>query len=163
MAKRMQANPIIVRPTAGDDEIAEVRKLFVEYVEWLGIDLSFQEYEEELASLPGKYAPPSGRLLVACDDLAIVACVAFRRIDATRCELKRMFVRSSHRRRGIGIQLMEEAIAAAKSVGYKRMCLDTLRTMTPAMTLYKRFGFVETTPYYNNPHPNAVYFELDWS
>jgi putative acetyltransferase len=148
-----------IRP-ARMDELELVRRLFRDYQAELGIDLCFQDFEQELAALPGRYTPPGGALLLA--ELAVqpAGCVAVRPLAAGICELKRMYVRPESRRCGVGRGLAEAAIDAARAAGYRRMRLDTLATMTPAMRLYQSLGFVETEPYCFNPHETARYFEL---
>ena len=135
-------------------------KLFAEYATWLAIDLSFQHFEEELASLKKMYAPPSGGIILCRENDEYIACVAVRSIDSDTAELKRMFVRPAYQQKGIGSVLMKKSIDLARQYGYKKMRLDTLNYMTAAMNLYKNSGFIEIGPYYHNPNPTAVYFEL---
>lgn len=141
-------------------EIEHTRTLFREYQSSLGIDLCFQNFESELASLPGKYASPEGRLYLALDANQAVGCAALRRIDIGVCELKRLYVRPSHRGRGIGRQLALEAVKDAQEIGYGRMRLDTLPSMLPALDLYRALGFKPIKPYNNNPVDGALFLEL---
>jgi ribosomal protein S18 acetylase RimI-like enzyme len=142
--------------------IPTVRELFCEYADAIQIDLCFQEFEKELRELPGKYAPPSGRLYIALENGAAAGCVALRSMDNGVCEMKRLYVRPGHRRLGLGSTLAQAAIRAAQDIGYSAMRLDTLRTMHEAMALYRSLGFVEIPAYYPNPLTLAAYFELKW-
>lgn len=145
-----------------DESIEHARQLFREYSAWLEIDLCFQNFENELAELPGDYAPPDGRLLLAFYNAQLAGCVALRRKDEDVCEMKRLFVRDAFRGKGIGRNLIETIIREAKEIGYERMRLDTLPPkMNDAIALYRSFGFKEIEPYYNNPVPGAKFMELD--
>ena len=136
-----------------------VTALFREYAASLGVDLGFQKFEEELASMPGDYAPPRGRLLLAYEGSAAIGCVALRPIDHAICEMKRLYVRA--RGRGIGRQLAERVIAEARTIGYRFMRLDTLPSMTAAAALYASLGFREIPAYRFNPVEGTRYFELE--
>ncbi|SRR5579883_486532 len=139
-------------------EIDAVAHLFREYVDWLGIDLSFQGFQAELANLPGKYAPPGGELMLASSaDGAALGCVALQRLDGTVCEMKRLYVRPSARGFGLGASLVAAIIKVAEELGYNEMKLDTLPWLKDAFALYRRFGFVEIAPYYHNPVPGTRY------
>ena len=154
--------PDIVQAESAE-QIETARRLFREYAEWLGADLGFQGFSEELASLPGKYAPPRGRLLLALSgDLSgeTIGCVALRPFADDACEMKRLYIREPWRRMGVGRGLAQAIIDAAREIGYARMVLDTLAHMTPAVTLYRSLGFQEIPAYYDNPIPGATYFEL---
>jgi putative acetyltransferase len=142
-------------------EIDEVRRLFREYEAFLGADLSFQNFENELASLPGKYAPPRGALLIGLAERDVAGCVALRELSYGVCEMKRLFVRPESRGTGLGRLLAQEIIAVARDLGYSLMRLDTLDRLRDAMQLYETLGFRRTDPYYENPLPGAVYWELD--
>jgi ribosomal protein S18 acetylase RimI-like enzyme len=143
------------------DHIALARELFREYEAWLGIDLCFQNFEKELAELPGKYAPPDGRLLIAVED-HVAGCVALRKIGERTCEIKRLFLRPQFRGKGLGRKLAEMIIQSAKEIGYERMRLDTLPPkMNDAIALYRSLGFKEIEAYYDNPVPGAKFMELD--
>lgn len=146
--------------TAAD--ILEARELFREYESWLGMDLCFQSFEEELAALPGKYSRPEGRLyLVDVDGLA-AGCIALRKLEDEVCEMKRLFLRESARGKGVGNGLIEKLIADAKEIGYKRMRLDTYPPkMGKAVKLYESHAFRPIEPYYNNPHDGVLFMELD--
>jgi GNAT superfamily N-acetyltransferase len=141
------------------------RDLFREYGASLGFDLCFQSFDRELASLPGDYAPPSGRLLLATYDGQLAGCVALHAwhddaSDDPVCEMKRLYVRPDFRGHGIGLMLANRIIAEARAIGYKRMRLDTVPSiMAKAVTMYRQFGFVEIAPYRENPVAGAIYLE----
>ena len=137
-----------------------IKKLFEEYAESLGFDLSFQNFNEELANLPGEYALPTGCLLLAMYKNEVAGCVALRRIDKTICEMKRLYVRPQFRRQGIGRTLAEAVIERAKRAGYKQMRLDTAPTMNAARNLYESLGFEEIDAYRYNPLKGSVFMEL---
>jgi ribosomal protein S18 acetylase RimI-like enzyme len=137
-----------------------LRALFVEYAERLGIDLEFQHFAEELANLPGAYAPPAGCMLLAEWRGQIAGCVALRPLEGDICEMKRLYVRPSFRANGIGRALSRAAVDRAQDIGYARMRLDTLPWMEAAIALYHSLGFVEIEPYCDNPVPGARFFEL---
>jgi len=145
---------------ADTKQVGAARRLFREYADALGFDLCFQDFENELASLPGDYAPPTGRLLLAVEDSKPVGCVALRALDVGACEMKRLYVRPDYRGRGIGRQLAMVVIEAAKESGYERMRLDTVPWMTEAIRLYESLGFRDIPPYRPNPIPGARYLEL---
>jgi len=142
-------------------EIDDARHLFREYEAYLGVDLCFQSFQEELAGLPGKYAPPGGAILIALAEDKAVGCVAVRKLDDGVCEMKRLFVTEETRGRGLGRRLAEEIIAIARELDYSVMRLDTLDRLTEAMRLYESLGFRRTEPYYENPLPGVVFWELD--
>jgi putative acetyltransferase len=145
--------------TAADIELA--RELFLEYAEALGFSLCFQNFDQELVGLPGKYARPDGRLLLAEPDGQAAGCVGLRPLEDEICEMKRLYVRPSFRGRSIGRLLAERVISEARGIGYTRMRLDTVAgTMADAVALYRRLGFVEIPPYCSNPIAGALYMEL---
>ena len=141
--------------------LEDIKQLFREYVKWLALDLSFQDFEKELETLPGKYAPPDGAVILAADDGAPAGCVALRKIDNDTCEMKRLFVRESYRGSGIGRELVKRIIRESVTRGYKKMLLDTLESMKSARKLYEDAGFKVRDPYYHNPLEGAVFMELD--
>jgi GNAT superfamily N-acetyltransferase len=148
----------ILQATSPTD-IATARTLFEEYAGALGVDLCFQGFAEELAQLPGSYAPPHGRLLIAWVDDAAAGCVALRPFSESICEMKRLFVRPSFRGRGIGKELVDAIMREANQIGYKTMCLDTLPTLAAATQLYESVGFVRRTPYYETPLVHTIFME----
>ncbi|MFO1315775.1 MAG: GNAT family N-acetyltransferase [Burkholderiales bacterium] len=141
----------------------QARALFREYADWLAVDLCFQGFAEELATLPGGYAPPRGCLLLAGPAGAAIGCVALRPIvvadapDGTVGEVKRLYVKPAGRGQGLGERLVRAIVAAARAAGYRELRLDTLAHMADARRLYERLGFVSCPPYYHNPLPGAVY------
>lgn len=143
------------------EDIEQARSLFVQYGDSLGFSLCFQSFDEELKNLPGAYAPPSGRLLLARCRGHAAGCVALRRLEAGICEMKRLYVRPDDRGLGLGRMLAERLIAEARSIGYERMCLDTIESaMSDAVQLYRRLGFREIPPYSVIPIESALWFEL---
>jgi carbonic anhydrase len=148
-----------IRAAAGAADLETARELFLEYAAWLQEDLCFQGFDQELATLPGKYAPPDGRLFLACRDGKPIGCVALRRFDADSGELKRLYVQPDHRGYGVARALGAAAIEAARAIGYRRVVLDTLDRMTAARALYAAAGFREIPAYYPNPIPGAQFME----
>ncbi len=153
------AQPVLAPAQAED--LPDVHALFLEYAGSLGIDLSFQGFEEELRGLPGKYAAPEGALLLARLEGAACGCVALRRIDARTCEMKRLYVRPEARGRGLGRLLVERIVEEGRRRGYRAMRLDTLSTMEAAQRLYREAGFRPTPPYIFNPLEGAVFMEKE--
>ena len=138
-----------------------VRALFLEYAETLGVDLCFQGFDREVASLPGGYAPPAGALFLATTHTLPVGCVGIRALSGTEAELKRLYVRPEARGTGLGRRLVTEAIHAARRIGYTLLRLDTLPSMLEARALYQRIGFQETPSYRPNPIEGTTYLALD--
>lgn len=134
--------------------------LFKAYAAWLNIDLAFQAFDAELLQLPQMYSLPQGCILLAEVKHLFVGCVAIRKKAESIAELKRMYVQPNYLQQGIGQALLAEAILQATQLGYSKILLDTLANMLPAISLYKKFGFVQIPAYYYNPQPNAVFFEL---
>jgi ribosomal protein S18 acetylase RimI-like enzyme len=149
-----------IAPASGADDLAHVRTLFRAYVDWLGIDLSYQGFEEELAGLPGKYAPPSGGLFLAKrPDGAVLGCVGLRAFGENGAsEMKRLYVLPEGRGLGVGAALVARVVSAARDAGYGEMLLDTLPTMTGAIRLYKAAGFEEVPAYYDTPISETIFF-----
>lgn len=145
------------------EQVGPVRLLFEEYAAALGIDLAFQSFEQELADLPGKYAPPGGCLLLATVADEPAGCVALRPLSDDICEMKRLFVRDAHRGSGMGRRLVQQIIREAQDLGYKAMRLDTIAPAMPgAVALYRSLGFSEIAPYCVNTIPGAIFLELRW-
>jgi ribosomal protein S18 acetylase RimI-like enzyme len=142
-------------------QLDAVRAVFREYAQGLGIDLGFQNFEAELADLPGKYAAPHGRVLLAWDHGEVVGSVALRPLEGTICEMKRLYVRPAGRGQQLGKRLAERIVQAAKEAGYTKMRLDTLSTMHAALAVYAALGFVSIPAYVFNPEENALFLELD--
>jgi len=150
----------IIRVQSADD-VARARELFREYEAWIDADLCFQSFEQELADLPGKYAAPDGRLLLAYEDGKLGGCVALRKISEGVCEMKRLFVRPAFHGKGMGHQLLAAILREAREIGYERMRLDTLPPqMNKAIAIYRKLGFKEIEPYYDNPVPGALFMEM---
>lgn len=149
-----------IQPATTDAEMSLTRELFAEYAAGLGVDLCFQNFSQELATLPGAYSAPDGCILLARVNNEPAGCVAVRKIGEGVCEMKRLYVRPEFHGRGIGRALAEAVIADARERGYAQMRLDTLPTMRAAVALYRSLGFGERDAYYHNPTPNVIYFEL---
>ena len=143
-----------------EEHIDEIKMLFVEYANSLNFNLCFQDFNRELKELPGEYARPNGRLILAKDKESYVGCVGLRKLEDGICEMKRLYVKPEYRRKGIGRSLAERIISEAKLIEYERMRLDTISNMTEAISLYETLGFVEIGPYRANPIKGAVYLEL---
>jgi GNAT superfamily N-acetyltransferase len=151
----------IRQATTGDD-VERARALFVEYAQWLKVDLCFQGFADELKTLPGGYAPPRGRLLLAGAGDEAFACIALRPLDFTGlAEVKRLYVQPQHRGQRWGYLLAQTLIAEARAIGYRELKLDTLEWMAPARALYESLGFRNCAGYYNNPLPGVVYMSLE--
>jgi putative acetyltransferase len=143
-------------------QIAQARELFLEYAQSLGFSLCFQNFDQELANLPGDYAPPHGRLLLAEYQSQLAGCVALHQLSTDTCEMKRLYLRSQFRGRRLGRVLADRIIAEARHIGYQRMRLDTVEpVMKDAVAMYRKIGFREIEPYCTNPLPGALYMELD--
>lgn len=143
---------------ATDKDMPTVRQLFRDYQKWLDIDLCFQGFEEELAMLPGAYAPPSGVILIARERGEILGCVGIRPRTGNEAELKRLYVRPTYQGRAIGKQLFHAAMSEARSIGYESIVLDTLPFMGAAKALYRAYGFEKIPAYYHNPEEGVEYY-----
>jgi putative acetyltransferase len=142
-------------------QIDQARELFLEYAESLGFSLCFQNFDKELAGLPGDYAPPAGRLLLAEYEGQLAGCIALHKLEDGVCEMKRLYLRPPFRGKGLGRILVERIIAEARQIGYQRMRLDTVEpVMKDAVAMYRKFGFREIDPYCANPIAGALYMEL---
>ena len=152
---------MIARVAGPGAQLEAVRALFLDYARSLGFSLCFQGFDEELRTLPGMYAPPRGRLLLAMEGDAPAGCVGLHEWDAQIAEMKRLYVRPAFRGRGLGRILTDAALADARALGYRSIRLDTIPTlMQPAIALYRELGFREIPPYRDNPIPGALYLEL---
>ena len=150
------------RQAESSEDIAQAGQLFLEYAQSLGFSLCFQNFDKELASLPGNYAPPEGRLLLAEYQGQLAACVALHKLDADICEMKRLYLRPQFRGKGLGRLLANRIIAEARQIGYRRMRLDTVEpVMKDAVVMYRKIGFREIPPYCENPIRGALYMELE--
>jgi ribosomal protein S18 acetylase RimI-like enzyme len=166
MNQSARASSTVLEPARWPDEVPLARELFLEYAGWLDFDLCFQGFDQELAGLPGGYAPPDGGLWFARASAAVAGVVGLRPFgdDGRReavCEMKRLWVRPAYRGLGLGRRLAERTIVAARAAGYRRMRLDTLERMTEARALYRDFGFRDVTAEVANPHPELIYMELE--
>jgi len=154
-------NAFEVCQAESQSQIAVIRELFLEYAQSLGFSLCFQSFDKELAGLPGDYAPPEGRLLLATNEGAPAACVALHKLEPGICEMKRLYVRPQYRGKGLGLALAEGIIAEARQIGYQRLRLDTIEpVMRSAVLLYRQLRFREIAPYRKNPIEGALYMEL---
>lgn len=159
-----EPHDIQVVPACTDEHHMTARALFEEYQRSLGIDLCFQDFEAELANLPGDYAPPMGDLLLAVVDGLPAGCCAFRPLHTAdypnACEMKRLYVRPAFRGLGLGRLLADHTLDLARQAGYHDMLLDTLTDMEAARSLYQDLGFIEVAPYYHNPLQGAHYLKV---
>jgi len=149
-----------IKQVTSKERIEQASELFKEYANYLNIDLEFQNFNEELESLPGDYSLPEGCLLLAFYKNKLAGCVALRKFDEGMCEMKRLYVRSGYRGKGIGKALAKQILNTARKLGYTHMRLDTLPFMKEAITLYLSLGFKEIDPYCYNPYEGAKFFEL---
>jgi putative acetyltransferase len=158
--------PLAIRAAATATDFAQARALFREYAEWLAVDLCFQDFDAELATLPGAYAPPRGMLMLAGPLDAAIGCIALRPLAAEGvasdriAEVKRLYVGPVARGTGLGRRLVQTVVAGARAIGYRELKLDTLDRMVEARSLYAKSGFSECAPYYHNPIAGAVYMAL---
>ena len=143
------------------DDRATVEALFREYIASLNEDISFQNPDDELAGLPGKYARPGGVVLIAWDGAEAAGAIAYRMFEPGVAEMKRLYVRPAYRGRSLGRELANELIDDARARGYRTIMLDTLESMSAARTLYRDLGFVPVEPYYYNPLPGVMYMALE--
>jgi ribosomal protein S18 acetylase RimI-like enzyme len=152
---------ISIDPAEGPADMETLRALFLEYQAWLNVDLCFQGFEEELATLPGRYVPPDGGLWLARVDGEVAGVAGFWKLNEGTCEMKRLWVRPGFRGLGLGRRLAETVVGAARTAGYRAMCLDTLGFMDEARSLYGSLGFKEIPAYYDNPLDDVRYLELE--
>ncbi len=152
---------LVLEQAESPAQVAQARELFLEYAQSLGVDLCFQNFEQELAQLPGYYAPPSGRLLLAEYGGQLAGCAALRQWESGVCEMKRLYLRPLFRGKGLGRVIAETIIAEARNAGYQHMRLDTIEPiMKEAVEMYRKLGFKEIAPYRANPIAGAIYMEL---
>lgn len=144
-------------------DMLNIRELFLEYQEWLGIDLCFQGFDQELATLPGCYAPPKGAILIAIIDKQIIGCVCVRPRTNSEAELKRLYVKPNHQGLGVGKKLLHLAMLKAQKIGYTSIALDTLPSMLAAKSLYEDYGFYIIPAYYKNPIEGAEYYRYEFA
>ncbi len=166
MSQAEQAARGTIEAASWPAEVPLARELFLEYADWLDMDLCFQGFDAELAGLPGGYAAPDGNLWIARVDGAVAGVVGLRPFGRDGwsqrcCEMKRLWVRPGYRGLGLGRRLAQQALGAAGDMGYRRMCLDTLHRMTEARALYARLGFRDRTNQVSDPHPELIYMERD--
>jgi GNAT superfamily N-acetyltransferase len=159
MTKTIQQNNIVFKIADTEQEFNDAKNLFQQYAQSLNIDLSFQNFDDELNTIDKQYKKPAGALLLAYKDGLAIGCAGIRQLDKDTAELKRMFVQPEYRQFKIGKKILELAIDIAKDIKYKRIRLDTLPTMTQAQNLYHSFGFYEITPYRFNPVEKTVFME----
>jgi ribosomal protein S18 acetylase RimI-like enzyme len=158
----MKADTVTILQATSSARLAAVRELFLEYAQSLGFSLCFQGFDKELAELPGMYAPPDGRLLLATVEGENAGCIGLHKLQSDVCEMKRLYVRPRFRGARLGRRLAEASIAEAGGIGYKKMRLDTIvGKMDRAIELYRQLGFREIDPYRPNPIPGALYMELE--
>jgi putative acetyltransferase len=155
------ARPLTFHQAESPTQIAQARELFLEYAQSLGFSLCFQNFDKELAGLPGDYAPPEGRLLLAAYEDQVAGCVALHKLEPEICEMKRLYLRPQFRGKRLGRALAAQIIAEARQIGYQRMRLDTVEpVMKDAVAMYRKIGFQEIAPYRTNPIAGALYMEL---
>ena len=152
---------LVLFPAESPVQISQARELFLEYAKSLGFSLCFQNFDQELADLPGQYVPPEGRLLLAECDGQLAGCIALHKLSDGICEMKRLYLRPQFRGRGLGRVLVDRIMGEARQIGYERMRLDTVEpVMKDAVAMYRKIGFRETAPYCTNPMPGTLYMEL---
>jgi len=145
-----------------ESDVSAVRELFREYEAWLGLDLCFQGFEEELRTLPGRYRAPDGGLFLTLVDGRPAGCIALRKFEEGVCEMKRLYVRPGNRGLGLGKSLVKKLIGSARDIGYRRLLLDTYPPkMEQAVLMYRSFGFIEIAPYYDNPNSETLFMALE--
>ena len=162
MAAHAQGQDVRIFQAVSPAEIQQIRDLFLEYGQSLGFSLCFQSFDKELAELPGDYAPPSGRLLLATVGNEAAGCVALRRLEENIAEMKRLYVRPQYRGKRVGFALVQQLLAEARKIGYLGIRLDTVEpVMKDAVKMYRRLGFQEIPPYRTNPIEGALYMQLN--
>jgi putative acetyltransferase len=153
---------LTIMQAESEAQISQVRELFLEYAQSLGFSLCFQSFDQELANLPGDYAPPEGRLLLAGFERQVAGCVALHKLEPGICEMKRLYLRPQFRGKGLGRVLTQAILDEARAIGYQRLRLDTVEpVMKDAVGMYRKLGFKEITPYRVNPMEGTLYMELN--
>jgi putative acetyltransferase len=161
MERKRLISEVLIRQAESDEDIQLARSLFKEYEAAIQVNLCFQSFDQELANLPGDYAPPTGRLLLAYIDEQPVGCIALRKKTESICEMKRLFLRPEARGKHVGRKLVETIIDEARAIGYRQMRLDTmLGRMDTAIAIYRSVGFEEIPPYYDTPVDSTLFMEL---
>jgi putative acetyltransferase len=156
-----KTNSYEVIEAVSSSEIEAVKSLFLEYQKWLNVSLCFQDFETELATLPGKYAPPEGKLYLVKYGDNYIGCIGLRKIAEGISEMKRLYIKPEHQGHGLGKKLVELLIKDAKEIGYKSMRLDTIKEKMPnAVDIYEKHGFKKIEKYYDNPNPHTLFMEL---
>ncbi len=162
MAGDSQVKGLVIYEAASAADIEHARELFLEYAQSLGFSLCFQNFDQELAQLPGDYAPPRGRLLLANYDSELAGCVALHPLEENIAEMKRLYVRPQFRGKRLGFALVQQLLAMARELGYHTIRLDTVEpVMKDAVKIYRRLGFRDIPPYRTNPMKGALYMQLD--
>ncbi|HEY9164817.1 MAG TPA: GNAT family N-acetyltransferase [Candidatus Kryptonia bacterium] len=161
--KTNSTSQYLMRTALPADEalIQTARSLFMEYAKSLNFSLCFQDFDEEVAHLPGDYAPPNGRLILVYDGPVALGCIALRKIEDGICEMKRLYLKPEARGKGLGRKLAADLIAEAVRIGYTKMRLDTVPSMTEAISLYRSLGFRDVRQYTKNPIEGALFMELE--
>jgi len=157
----MKRQEIKIRIAKDENDFNEGKNIILEYVDWLGIDLSFQNFDKEINNLSKMYSEPNGGIILALKNKTVIGIVCIRKFKGENCELKRMFVKKDFRNSGIGRMMLENAIALAKKLNFKRIKLDTDKSMIAAIKLYLEYGFKEISPYRYNPIESAKFYELE--
>jgi len=157
----MPASSFAIKPVRSPEDLEAAIALFYAYADFLGVDLTYQKFEQEMAAMPGKYAPPRGELLLARGkDGTAIGCVGLRPLENGACEMKRLYVTDKARGLGLGQALADAVVAAARRIGYGEMKLDTLPRLMPAIALYQRMGFRQIPAYYDTPIAGTLFFSL---
>jgi N-acetylglutamate synthase-like GNAT family acetyltransferase len=150
---------VVYKKLETEDEIIKAKELIIEYIKWLNQDLTYQDIDDELMYFPQRYKEPNGTFIVAKDNNDIIGCVGLKKLEKDICEMKRLFVKDTYKGKGVGKKLVEIILQEAKNKNYKKIRLDTLKTMENALKIYYKNNFYEIGAYYNNPNSNVIYLE----